>query len=128
MSQMALLSLLVTTARGSRAIAAEGTPQALEGDVKAAVMQAFRKAADKGKVWRVMPCSAGHHPRVEHIQLMVHALLRSWHIPAPLQLYGHSDVADEPLQSRNPRQRSPHATQIPTAAHAGASVIAACFP
>ena len=50
MSQMAVLSFLATTLRGSRASAAEGSPQALQGDVKAAVMQAFKKAADKGKV------------------------------------------------------------------------------
>lgn len=76
MSQMALLSLLVTTARGSGAIAAEGAPQALEGDVKAAVMQAFKKAADKGKVWRCMAWSKGHLPNLRHHELMVHALLR----------------------------------------------------
>ena len=50
MSQMAVLSFLATTLRGSRASAAEGAPQTLQGDVKAAVMQAFKKAADKGKV------------------------------------------------------------------------------
>ena len=60
MSRVAMLSLLAATLRGSRGAAAEGAPQALQGDVRAAVMQAFKKAADKGKVWRCMPCSEGH--------------------------------------------------------------------
>jgi len=49
-SQMAMLSLLASNARLPGASASEGAPQVLQGDVKAAVMQAFKKAADKGKV------------------------------------------------------------------------------
>lgn len=49
-SQMAIMTLLASTSCCPQAIAQEGRPKPLEGDVKAAVMQAFKKAADKGKV------------------------------------------------------------------------------
>ena len=60
MSQVAMLSVLAATLPGFRATAAEGIPQALQGDVKAAVMQAFKKAADKGKVRRCNASDACH--------------------------------------------------------------------
>ena len=58
---MAALSLIASTLSCSKANAQKGGPQALQGEVKAAVMQAFRKAADKGKVMAVhlailLPC------------------------------------------------------------------------
>ena len=52
LSHMAVLSLVATQIPCSKAYAAEGAPQELQGDVRAAVMQAFKQAADKGKVWR----------------------------------------------------------------------------
>ena len=52
---MAALSLIASTLSCSKANAQEGGPQALQGEVKAAVMQAFSKAADKGKVMAMNP-------------------------------------------------------------------------
>lgn len=49
-SHMALVSLIASTTRCLEASAIESAPQALDGEVKAAVMQAFKKAADKSKV------------------------------------------------------------------------------
>ncbi len=93
MSQMAVLSLIATTLRASRASAAEGAPQALQGDVKAAVMQAFKKAADKGKVWECLACSKS--PPIgnvkQHEQLIVHALSKAMAFPYfTAQLYAKS--------------------------------------
>ena len=56
---MAALSLIASTLSCSEAYAQKGGPQALQGETKAAVMQAFRKAADKGKV---MCLQHGHAP------------------------------------------------------------------
>ena len=52
---MAAMSLIASTLSCSKANAQEGGPQALQGEVKAAVMQAFRKAADKDKVMAMHP-------------------------------------------------------------------------
>ena len=52
---MAALSLIASTLSSSKANAQKTGPQALQGEVKAAVMQAFSKAADKGKVMAMHP-------------------------------------------------------------------------